>query len=233
MRVLNFNIRQGGGTRVAALAAHVARLAPDIAVITEFRDNARGAALCAGLAQAGLVHTVRAQAEPNRNSVLIAARRRVTDFPLPLGDEDRHRMIAARIDDVLVVGAYFALGKAKEPAFRLLLSGLLQREGSVLLAGDLNTGLARIDYDDRYLKRLYAEDDFRRLPEHGWTDAWRGMHGPTRFEPTWLSPNRGTGYRLDHMFMAGELVGRLCDCRYDHATRPGLSDHSAMIAEFA
>jgi endonuclease/exonuclease/phosphatase family metal-dependent hydrolase len=67
------------------------------------------------------------------------------------------------------------------------------------------------------------------LAEHGYADAFRVLHGYGRRDRSWLYPHRGTGYRLDHIFVRGLGV---VACEYEHAWRDaGLSDHAAMWAQ--
>ena len=55
MRLITWNIRQGGGRRVSRLADELLKQKPDVAVLTEFRDNDAGTALLAMLKKAGLI----------------------------------------------------------------------------------------------------------------------------------------------------------------------------------
>ena len=56
MRLLTWNIRQGGGARVPAIVRGIARLQPDVAVITEFRNGKPGAQLNTAMADVGYQH---------------------------------------------------------------------------------------------------------------------------------------------------------------------------------
>ena len=73
------------------------------------------------------------------------------------------------------------------------------------------------------------------LRELGYRDAYRSLHGYEHPEPSWtwkrIAGHSG-GWRIDHIFASAEL--RTISCLYHHAWRDeGLSDHSALEADFA
>ena len=75
-------------------------------------------------------------------------------------------------------------------------------------------------------------DIFEKLKIKNLTDVYRYMHGYKKQEHSWKTPSgRKTGRRFDHIFASREL--NVKKCKYDHMVRErGLSDHSAMVAEF-
>src|SRR4051812_33629767 len=90
MKVLSFNIRHGGGSRVERIQRAIASHAPDLVVLPEFRNNAAGKILREWLTSFG--HHSQAAgttAAPVQNSVLLASHAfRRLEFP-ELGDEAR------------------------------------------------------------------------------------------------------------------------------------------------
>lgn len=73
------------------------------------------------------------------------------------------------------------------------------------------------------------------LRDLGYRDAYRTVHGYGRAEPSWtwrrIAGHNG-GWRLDHIFASAQLEP--IACAYHHAWREdGLSDHSALEADFA
>jgi exonuclease III len=73
------------------------------------------------------------------------------------------------------------------------------------------------------------------LRELGYRDAYRALHGYGRTEASWtwrqIAGHDG-GWRLDHIFASSQL--RVVACGYHHDWRErGLSDHSALEADFA
>lgn len=123
-----------------------------------------------------------------------------------------------------VQAVYMSLGEAKLPLFEHFLR---QRPSQAVLIGDFNTGL---HLKDETAATFTAADRFAAMSEIGWVDAWRHFNGHEGFEPSWLSP-RGNGFRIDHSFVSTDLIGHAVSCRYDHSTRPVLTDHSAIILD--
>jgi exonuclease III len=74
LRLLAWNIRQGGGTRLAAIGAALARHDADVLVISEYRGGDSAARLRAALTALGYPHMTALTPLPGRNGVLIAAR---------------------------------------------------------------------------------------------------------------------------------------------------------------
>ena len=74
MLLLAWNIRQGGGSRIARIADALARQDADILVLSEYRGGAAASRLLAALDVLGYRHTTKLAPPPNRNGVLIASR---------------------------------------------------------------------------------------------------------------------------------------------------------------
>lgn len=73
------------------------------------------------------------------------------------------------------------------------------------------------------------------LRDLGYRDAYRSLHGYGRADPSWTwqrIAGHGGGWRIDHIFGSAEL--QPTSCLYHHSWRErGLSDHSALEADFA
>ena len=117
-----------------------------------------------------------------------------------------------------------------------------------ILCGDLNTPRRELPDGDVL---TFALDSAARLrPErgerwdaaeralvhdlrarHGWTDAYRSLHGYGERSASWTFKDDRGGWRLDHVLVLGlESVA----CAYAHEwRRAGLSDHSALVADLA
>jgi len=74
VRLLAWNIRQGGGARLAGAAA-LTRHEADILIISEYRGGDSANRLRAALAVLGYRHQTELAPPPGKNGVLIAARR--------------------------------------------------------------------------------------------------------------------------------------------------------------
>ncbi len=73
------------------------------------------------------------------------------------------------------------------------------------------------------------------LRDLGYRDAYRALHGYGAASPSWtwkrIAGHAG-GWRIDHVFASPQLHPTAC--RYHHSWRDqGLSDHSALEADFA
>jgi exonuclease III len=74
MKLLALNIRQGGGTRIAAFSDYLVAQDCDALVISEFRCNVAGHKLIATLRQAGYSHFHHTNTEPRQNTVMVATK---------------------------------------------------------------------------------------------------------------------------------------------------------------
>ena len=75
MRLLAWNIRQGGGARLPAISQALVRHEADILVISEYRGGDSATRLGAALDGLGYRHRTSLAPPPGKNGVLIAARR--------------------------------------------------------------------------------------------------------------------------------------------------------------
>src|ERR1700752_2944464 len=75
MRLLAWNIRQGGGSRLPRIAEALKRHDADIVVLSEYRSGPSAPRLGAALHALGYRHATSLVPPPSRNGVLVAARR--------------------------------------------------------------------------------------------------------------------------------------------------------------
>src|SRR4029453_14331766 len=85
MRIVSWNIRAGGGSRMAAIADQLARWSPGVVGLSEFRAPPPSVDLSRVLAQRGLTYQLcSAFAElPRVNALLVASRWPLTRVRLP------------------------------------------------------------------------------------------------------------------------------------------------------
>lgn len=229
VRLLVWNIRHGGGERIPRILGVLGEQRPDVIVLTEFRNNRRGAAIREWLADNGFVSMYSPRCGARVNTLLVASRAPATfqTFPRELGPHAHRVVLATRIDlDLLAV--YFPQLRAKGPIFDFLLA-LPQSflRGRTAICGDFNTGKHFID--EKGTTFALAER-FSALEEAGWIDAWRQHHGTAR-EYSWYSA-KGNGFRVDHLFASPTLSASVLRVDYLHDVRlSGISDHSALISE--
>jgi exonuclease III len=227
MRIIEWNIRQGGGCRTPAIIRALLAHNPDVVALTEFRNNDSGRKIQEALSNAGLSNQLTTPAPPHTNSVLLAAKSPLNCLTPPLGNEP-HRHMAAECSGLCLFTLYFAQNELKRSLFNALLSLPPQYlQTATILLGDFNTGLHNMDEAGA---TFACADAFQALMTAGWTDAWRHHNGPAR-EYTWRS--KTNGFRIDHLFASPAALASLAAVRYSHGERcPELSDHSILIAEY-
>jgi len=229
LRLLAWNIRQGGGTRLAAIAEAIARHDADIAIISEYRGGAAGNRLREALAGIGYRWSTRLVPPLGRCGVLIAARRRFRHHG-PLGAElpEPYRIVAIETRGIRVCGIYMPNMLAKVPYWEALIAALAAEAGGAALAiDDFNTCRAYVDEPGAIDRTAHFLDKIEAI---GFCDLWR-RRNPDGREFSWYS-HRGNGFRIDHAFLSPALAARAATVRYSHAERmAGLSDHSPLILD--
>jgi exonuclease III len=203
--------------------------APDVVLLTEFRENDNAPALRAGLAAQGLLHFSAASTSPKENTVGIFAKQSFvpSTFPsLPIGD--RHRLLSAQFDSFGLYGVYFSQNQAKASLFQFLLDRKYEpSHAAYFVIGDFNTGLYGLDEEG---ETFFCAEQFAALPTCGLVDSWRSRNPKERVY-SWYS-SHGNGFRIDHVFASPEADARIHRVYFDHAPRESrATDHSALVVE--
>jgi exodeoxyribonuclease-3 len=229
MRLVTWNIRAGGGTRLERIAQAIALHQADVLVLTEYRSGEAGKRLRAVLRDQGFVWLSPVEPPGICNGVLIATRVR----PGSIAHVTEHvpepwRMLTVTIDRVRVFGIYMPNLKAKIPYWEALIEASRSHSRRHALAiGDFNTCRAFVDEPGATDRTALFMD---RILASGFRDVWRDRF-PDGREFSWYS-HRGNGFRVDHAFVSSPLALRIGDIRYSHAERAiGVSDHSALLLD--
>ncbi|RUP02318.1 MAG: hypothetical protein EKK34_25175 [Mycobacterium sp.] len=252
MRVLNWNIRQGGGTRVAEICRHIVEIAPDLLVLSEFQTRYESS-LRIGLNDAQLPFVETSEPQPSRNGLLVASKWPLLESRSPAPDVDRERWLALRITDldldilaVHIPGApdnKFEAGygisgaKRKELMWeRILAYAAEHQDQRAMVVGDLNTGL-RIDAEGAMFKKSHY---MRSLIDTGFIDTWRHQHPQVRGY-TWYTKRKDkqtgesadlNGFRLDYLFVSPRLRNAIREAAILQDPRQaGVSDHASVVLE--
>jgi exodeoxyribonuclease-3 len=229
VRLVTWNIRAGGGTRLPRIAAALALHQADVLILTEYRSGEAGHRLRAVLRDQGYVWLSPVEPPGISNGVLIATRKKpgsiahVTDnVPEPW------RMLTVTIDCVRVFGIYMPNLKVKIPYWEALIDVSRPHAGRHALAiGDFNTCRAFVDEPGATDRTAPFLD---KILDAGFRDVWRERF-PEGREFSWYS-HRGNGFRVDHAFASSGLARRIREIRYSHAERcVGVSDHSALLLD--
>src|ERR1019366_6389026 len=147
MRLVTWNIRAGGGTRLPRIAEAIAVHQADVLVLTEYRSGEAGQRLRMVLRDQGYVWLSPVEPPGIRNGVLIATRTK----PGSIAHVTEHvpepwRMLTVTIDRVRVFGIYMPNLKAKIPYWEALIDASRPHSGRHALAiGDFNTCRAFVD----------------------------------------------------------------------------------------
>lgn len=210
--------------------------------------------------QAAGYEYIAAHGEKSYNGVAILSRFPMDDilkgFP---GDDETaaKRVIAATIEDVRVVNAYFPHGtRIGHDKFYLKIQWVKRLrehfdkhyspEDEVLMCGDTNICPHEMDmWNVRYwAPRIHFSKEerevFQNLKRWGFVDIFREFNDQPG-EYTWWdtfhesSFRKNRGLRLDYMWASRPLADRCTDCWVDRTPRgwEKPSDHAPVIAEFA
>ena len=225
MKILSWNIRQGGGKRIAAISRRLASLQAEVICLSEFRNNASGQKLRSLLVGQGYRYQVVSAAAQDANSVLIASRQACDGILHASSDPVYgHALVSAHFSAFRVFSVYFP-HKKKHQLFDYLLDDALLTGLPAVIVGDYNSGINHIDQKGR---SFWYEDDMLRFSSLDYHDAFRHLNGDVR-EYSWYS-HQDNGYRYDHTYVHGDLLPVVADCIYLHEWREeGLSDHSPML----
>jgi exonuclease III len=252
VRVLNWNIRNGGGSRIPAIWHHIEDANPDLLALTEFQTR-NEPSLRAHLKRLGYPFIMTSNPMANRNGLLIASKWRLdhaADQYEP--DIDRERWLAVRLNDldldVLVLhipgtpdnkfedGYGISGAKRKELLWECIITyAAAHKDRRAIMMGDFNTGF-RIDAEGTMFKKSHY---MTNLIGTGFVDTWRNLHPYVR-EYTWYSKRKDktteksedlNGFRLDYIFVSPALQDAIANAAILHEPRTaGTSDHSSVVA---
>ena len=216
MRLLAWNIRQGGGSRLPRIADALARHEADILVLSEYRGGEAAGRLRAALALLGYRYATAVTPPPGRSGVLVAARCAFRDDgAVGVGLPEPYRMVSADFPDFRLVGVYMPNLLLKVPYWEALIAFLQsERCRHALAVGDFNTCRPYLDEAGAIDRTAHYMD---RIAEIGFCDLWR-RRNPELREYSWFS-TRGNGFRIDHAFLSDALVARTGTIRYSHEER--------------
>jgi len=228
MRLLAWNIRAGGGTRLSGILSAIAAHDADLLVLSEYHPGEAGARLRAALCAAGFPHQSRAEPSRGRKGVLVVARRRFRELPPDLSLPEPSRLVTVAFGTLHVIGVYMPNLLAKVPYWEALLTQLAPHgPGRAVALGDFNTCRPYLDEAGRFDRTGYFMD---RIDALGFHDLWR-RRNPEGREYSWYS-HRQNGFRIDHAFLSPHLARRAGPVRYSHTERlAGLSDHSPLLLD--
>lgn len=190
------------------------------------------------------------------NGVALLARSEPTDVVrnIPGFDDAQARVIAASVQGLRVIGAYFPNGQAPGTdkfaykmawleALQAWLRDELSRHPRLLLMGDYNIAPEDRDVFDpvAWAGQIHCTDEerahFRALVELGMIDAFRLFEQPPRSWSWWdyrnLAFRKNQGLRIDHILVSEALQPQVAACSIDKLPRKHErpSDHAPVLVE--
>jgi exonuclease III len=249
LRLLTWNIGNGGSQRADAIIATICQIEPeppDVVVLIEYGPKA-SARIISQLAQRHWPYRLDSQPPIRNDGVSVQSRlpiRRVDDLP-SVPEELRHRFLAVHIEgsEIAICGAYVAYEGDPRTSHRkcwecvaLFAQQLAGRPS--LIVGDLNSGVHGEDWRPIRGRRQssFGSKYFSGLCAEGWADVWRTLNGTAEEYSYYLRKGEALddGMRLDHVLASPALGQRLMSARYLHSARQaGYSDHSPLLVEVA
>ena len=245
MRIVAWNIRAGGGSRISDIADQIKRWHADVVTFSEFRGTPPSRSLANDLSHQGLkfqLSSAKSDA-PRTNALLIASRWPIRRIEMKVKMNEPHRWLLAAVQSPVPfhIGSMHVPNRVsgKKYIFHKAILSVIGRwkDEPAIIVGDTNSGIPGLDEQVRVFGHR-EEAWIRGLEASGWLDAFRFFHGSQKVF-TWYSPNAGNGFRLDQGFVNQKMISRLSNTAYAWGQpengsdrRDVLSDHAAMILDF-
>lgn len=171
---------------------------------------------------------------------------------IPLHDDDQARVIAATVNDVRVIGAYFPNGQAPDSdkfVYKMkwlnALHDWVQQEltayPKLVIMGDFNIAPEDRDVYDpiAWAGQIHCTPEeraqFQRLVSLGLVDAFRLFEQPPKSWSWWdyrnLAFRKNQGLRIDHILVSQALQPHVAACTIDKIPRKNErpSDHAPVV----
>lgn len=225
LKILSWNIRQGGGSRTQAIVSALEKEKAEIVVLSEYRNNDAGIRLRHALMKIGYRHQVVTGAATSVNSVLIVSTFAAGSELYSNADPNyTHNIATAVFPAFKVMGVY--LPHKKKHQLLPFITDLVEKDDEhYIIVGDYNTGKNHIDQKGN---SFWYTDELMKLEKAGYSDAFRHKHGAVE-EYSWYS-HQGNGFRYDHTYIDNAILPIVKECYYLHDWRLAkLSDHSPMV----
>jgi endonuclease/exonuclease/phosphatase family metal-dependent hydrolase len=254
VRLLTYNIREGGVGRAEQIAEVITAASPDVVALQEATDPAvvERIATLAGFSYSG---------SRRSHSTGFLSRIPVLEHGWRHPPRTRHALLEVRLADgfprvfVLHLRAWFSKWSERQRARELrgLLDGIrdqLVREEHAfafhVLAGDFNALAPGERFDSSPMPawirgmiwlsgRDIARSTIEMMQADGYVDAWRTVHASLEDRPGYTFPVWNPHVRLDYVFTPAEYASRLtgCEVRRTPEVVRTASDHFPLLVEIA
>lgn len=227
LKVLSWNIQQGGGSRIVNILKTIQEHKATVVIYSEFHNNKSGSTIRNGMYNLGYRHAFFTGAEDALNTVAIFSKLPCGSSIFPKCDVTfPHAMLRVEFEVFDVYGVYFP-HKKKHTLFPYLIEQELSNNKPSIIAGDYNTGINGVDQKG---SSFWYSEHLIEMDKLGFKDAFRLKNGDVK-EYSWFS-HQGNGFRYDHTYVSESLSPIIKDCYYDQEARTNkYSDHSPMVLE--
>ena len=223
-KILSWNIRQGGGSRIIKICSKLTTLNPSVIALSEYRNNASGQKIRQILLNAGYRYQSVTAAKSDVNSAALFSKLPYNSYLFPEADPEYSQNILCAEFEAFKIYSMYLPHKKKHVLFDFLLEDIKGPKPSILV-GDFNTGK---NYIDQVGNSFWYTDKIDALEKQEYIDAFRLIQKDIK-EYSWYS-HQGNGYRYDHSYVHNSLEPVIKECYYLHEWREdGLSDHSPMV----
>jgi exodeoxyribonuclease-3 len=191
------------------------------------------------------------------NGVALLSRLPMQEVKLDMPDyqDEQKRVIAATVNGVRVVCAYFPNGQSLESdkyrykldwldAMNGYMAGELTRHEKLVLVGDYNIAPEDIDVKNpaEWVGQVLVSEPeraaFKALQAKGFSDCFRRFPQPEKMFSWWdyrmMAFRRNNGLRIDHILASPKLAEACTACVIDKEPRKKEqpSDHAPVVADF-
>ncbi len=254
MRLLTYNIREGGVGRAEQIAEVIKAANPDVVALQEARDPAVVGLIArlAGFEFSG---------SRTSHSTGFLSKVPVLNHAWRHPPRTRHALLEVTLGDgyprifVLHLRAWFSKWTERQRVRELrgLLDGIkeqLKKENNAfafhVLAGDFNALAPGERFDSSPMPawirgmiwisgRDIARSTIETMQKDGYIDAWRKVHPDLEKEPGYTFPVWNPHTRLDYVFTPSEFASRFttCEVRKTPEVAKTASDHFPLLVEIS
>ena len=254
MRLLTYNIREGGVGRAEEIAEVIKAANPDVGALQEARNPAV-------VEQIARLAGFRFSGSRLSHSTGFLSNVPVLGYDWRHPPRTRHALLEVSLADgyprifVLHLRAWFSKWTERHRALELrgLLDGIqdqLIREQRAfafhVLAGDFNAlapgEVLDASHMPRWIRAMIwlsgrdiARSTIEMMQSDGYVDAWRTLYGDHKSEPGYTFPVWDPHVRLDYVFTPTEFASRFtaCEVRRTPETVRTASDHFPLLVEIS
>lgn len=224
MKIISWNIKQGGGKRINSILETIESWEADLLFLIEYRPNSN---LTNGLQKLGYNLTF-SQTDTQENSILCATKlENINTVSAPPTIPSNH-WLEFKLENfnILSVQVPTSGGKYDQNSFweQLFKYAEANKNQPTLILGDFNA-VFEIEAPN---SNFALGKELEKIIESGWIDLMKNFR-PDFQDFTWYSRSK-VGFRLDHALGNSNFLSLVGSVEYLHKVRKAeISDHSAIL----